>query len=97
MNFEIASDIIESCSGFTEEETPVGEAWGYIKNYILELKEENYIQKSALNDIISCIDVTVHSHLRTIIEEMRCIAAFGVQNEELAFILGAIRKPEWYK
>jgi len=34
MNLSTAIDVIESCSGFTESDTPVGEAWATVLSYL---------------------------------------------------------------
>jgi hypothetical protein len=34
MDLNTAIDVIESCDGFTDESTPVGEAWAVVLNYI---------------------------------------------------------------
>jgi hypothetical protein len=34
MNLSTAIDVIESCSGFTESDTPAGEAWAVVLSYL---------------------------------------------------------------
>jgi hypothetical protein len=34
MDLSTAIDVIESCAGFTDESTPVGEAWAVVLRYL---------------------------------------------------------------
>jgi hypothetical protein len=34
MDIYTAIDLIETCSGFTDESTPVGEAWAVVHSYL---------------------------------------------------------------
>jgi hypothetical protein len=40
MDIQTAIDIIESCSGFTDESTPVGEAWNTVLSYLTRTVSE---------------------------------------------------------